>query len=72
MKRMSACNYRWHDEFISEQADCREGTVGKKRQRGEGINGCVDISESLEPLELPFLVAIQEGTVVTEEDFNGT
>ena len=72
IKRVTAYNYRWHDEFISEQADCREGTVSKKRQGGERVDSCVDISEPLKPLELSFLVAIYEGTVVTKEDFNGT
>ena len=61
---------RWHDELPGEETHSREGTVGEQRQRGEGVDGGVDVGEALEPLEVAVLVAVEQWAVPAEEDLH--
>jgi len=62
---------RRHDELAGEEAYGGEGTVGEQRERGERVDGGVDVGEALQPLEVAVLVAVQQRAVAAEEDLDG-
>jgi hypothetical protein len=49
--RDGECNYfhLWNNELSSKKANGWQCTIGKKRNRGDWINGGIDICKSLEP-----------------------
>lgn len=62
-------SYSWDNKFSSEQTHSWKGAISKKSNGSEGINNCVQISQSLQTFQLS-TIAIPKGTMTTKENFN--
>ena len=61
-------SYRGNDELSGEQADGGERAVSDERERREGVEDGVDVSEALKPEQTALRETIPERTVPAEEN----
>lgn len=61
--------HRRYNELSREEADGGDSAISKEGNGSERVDDCVDVSEPLEPLQLP-AIGVPEWAVTTEEDLD--